>query len=293
MADQTGVHQEIDLDSLIPAPSVAGGYIQRRLPGGFTEFDTYEAALASGHNVLVSGPTGSGKTYSWRAFAATKGLPFYTVATNGAMDMATLLGSWVPDLSGGLVWQDGVITTMVRQRRGVVLFDEINMGTERNLARFYDLWDARRELVLYEHYGEVLRVPADEDAQFLVGAAYNPGYRGTRELSQALPNRFAFKLRFDYDSDIEAQLVPSGSLREVASKLRGMSREIRTPVSTNMQIEFCEIAMAFNVEYAIANFCEAFPAGERESVAQVMGLHRSTIKQEINQAAQLLDEEGA
>jgi MoxR-like ATPase len=213
---------------------------------------------------------------------------------NGALDMAALLGSWVPESSGGLLWQDGVVTTMMRQRRGVVLIDEINMAIERNLARFYNLLDARREIVLYEHYGEVVRVPADEDSQFLVGAAYNPGYRGTRELSEALPNRFAFKMAFDYDPVIEAQLIPSDGIREVASRLRGMKREIRTPVSTNMLIEFCEIAMAFSTDYAVQNFVEAFPAdGEAESVTQVMGLYRDRLATEIAALEAAYEQEGA
>lgn len=280
--------QGMNLDSLIPAPSVAGAYINREVTG-FSEFDTYEAALASGHNVLISGPTGSGKTFSARAFAASKGLPFYTVALNGAMDMATLLGAWVPDPSGSLRWQDGVLTTMVREGRGVVLFDEINMGAERNLARFYDLWDSRREIVLYEHHGEVLRVAPGSD--FLVMAAYNPGYRGTRELSQALPNRFAFKMHFDYDTVIEAQLVPSASLRAVTDKLRVMAREVRTPISTNMQIEFCEIAMAFTTDYAISNWNQAFPASERQAVANIMDLFRDRIAADVAEATRMLDEE--
>lgn len=268
----------VDLDSLIPSPKVAEGYINRNLRG-FRDFDVYDAAMESGHNILIEGPTGSGKTFSWRAYAAYKGLPFYTVTVNGNMDNAMLVGSYSPTEDGSLEWVDGVITSMVRQRRGVLLWDEISMGAERTLARWYDLWDARREMVLYEHHGEVLRVPPGSD--FLIGAAYNPGYRGGRELSQALPNRYAFKFEFDYDEEIEAELVPVVAVRELARKLRTMKREVRTPVSTNMQIEFCEIALAFSVEFAIENWVTAFATGERESVAQVTKLHAKMIETEI------------
>ncbi len=179
---------------------------------------------------------------------------------------------------------------MVHEQRGILLWDEINMGTERNLAKAYNLFDERREITLQEHKGEVLSAPAGCD--FLIVAAYNPGYRGSRELSQALPNRFAFKLEFSYDPTIESQLVVSESLLELAGKLRRMDKEIKTPVSTNMQIEFCEIAMAFDVPFAIKNFLQAFPAHERESVTNVFNLYKTRISHEIDQALAELDEEG-
>jgi MoxR-like ATPase len=276
------------LDTLVPGPQVAARYVNR-LVGGYPEFDTYEAALASGHNVLVHGPTGSGKTFSWKAFAATKGLPFYSVVMSGDMDFGSILGRWVPDEQGNLVWVDGVLTSMVREGRGVCLFDELNFGSERNLARFYSLWDDRREIVLTEHHGEVIKVP--DGAPVVFGGAYNPGYHGTRPLSQALPNRFAFKMEFDYDPEVEAQLIPSPTLMEAAAKLRGNKRAIHTPVSTNMQVEFCEIAMAFDVDYALQNWAMAFPVEERASVAQVMDLHRDRIATEIEAASRRLDEE--
>ncbi len=97
----------INLDDLIPSSSVADRYIGRRIEG-FREFDVYEAAMASGHNVMLTGPTGSGKTMSVRAFAAHRGLPFYTINVNGAMDMTTIFGGWVPTADGSLEFHDGV-----------------------------------------------------------------------------------------------------------------------------------------------------------------------------------------
>lgn len=283
--------QAVNLDDLVPSPEVAARYVNR-IVGGYHEFATYEAAMASGHNVLVEGPTGTGKTMSYRAFAATKGLPFYRAVLSQELDLGVLLGSYQPtETDTGLVKVEGVLTTMVREGRGIFLFDEINAGAERQLTRFYGLWDEARELVLKEFGGEVVRV--QPGAQFLAVAAYNRGYRGMRELSEALPNRFAFKMRFDYDPDVEAQLVPSPSLLEAGGKLRAMPRQVTSPVSTNMLIEFCEIAMAFDIDYALTNFSEAFGPTERDSVAQVMGLYRDRIDAEVAAAAAAIDQEGA
>jgi MoxR-like ATPase len=176
---------------------------------------------------------------------------------------------------------DGVLTSMARHGRGVVLWDEINAGTERDMTRFHDLWDERRELVLRETTGEVVRVPPGSD--FLMMAAYNRGYRGLRELSQALPNRFAFKLHFDYDRRIEAQLIGSKAVREVGEKLRAMKREISTPVSTNMMQEFVEIGMAFDAAFAIENWLQAFAPHEQQAVANVMDLYQTQIQAELEE----------
>lgn len=275
----------ITLDSLVPAPTVAQGYVNREIKG-FSDFDTFQAAKEAGHNVLIKGPTGTGKTYSVRAYAATQGLPYYTVALNQAIDFSTLFGTWVPDGTGSLVWQDGVITAMVREGKGCILLDEINMASERALARLYGLLDDRRELVLYEHNGEVLRIAPGSD--FLIAAAYNPGYRGTRPLSQALPNRFAFKMHYDYDTEIEAQLIPLPSVREMSAKLRALGREVTTPVSTNMQMEFCEIAIAFSTDYAIGNWVEAFDEHEQAPVQNVVNLFRDRIAADVEALTEAL-----
>lgn len=270
----------INLDSLIPTSGVGDSYRNRELPGGFTDHDVMDAAMASGHNVGIYGPTGTGKTHAARAFAAKRGLPFYTIACNQAFDMSAIFGSWQPTADGSLEWVDGVLTTMAREGRGVVLVDEINMAAERALARLYGLFDSRREIVLYEHSGEVIRIPAGSD--FVLISAWNPGYRGTRELSQALPNRMAFVMEFDYDDEVEADLIFIPAVREMARKLRTMSREIRTPVSTNMQVEFCEIALAFNVDFAMANWTAKFAEAERESVAQICHLHKAAITAQLD-----------
>lgn len=277
----------LDLDSMIPSEIVAETY-QSRSFFGFSEMETFEAAMASGHNVMIYGPTGTGKTHAARAFAASKGLPFYTVACNGAIDMATLMGAWVPTEDRSLRWVDGVIPAMMREGRGVLLLDEINFAPERAIARLYGLLDSRREVVLYEHEGEVIRVPAGAD--LLIIAAYNPGYRGTRELSEALPNRFAFALEFDYSDEIEAELIPSPSLRELAGKLREMDREIRTPVSTNMLVELCEIGIAFSIEYALGNFIAKFARQERASIEHLASLYSARIEGELAEVTQAMEE---
>lgn len=289
MQTETDRFQGINLDSLIPPTTVAGRYKNRTI-GGYTDFDVFDTAMASGHNVMLTGPTGTGKTFSTRAFAAARELPWYRIPVNGAMDVAATIGGYSPRETGdGLDWRYGALAQGIQEKRGVFLFDEINMGVERNMARFYPLWDSGRELTVTEHMGEVLRVTPGSDV--LIVAAYNPGYRGTRELSQALPNRFAFRMKFDYSYEIESQLVPSAKLLDVADQLRAMTREIKTPVSTNLLVEFCEIGMAFDVEFAIENMVELFPESETQSVKQILNLAADELAADLAAAAALLGEE--
>lgn len=280
--------KSIDLDSLIPKPQVADRY-HNRVVGGFTDFDIFDTAMAAGHNVMLHGPTGTGKTFSTRAYAAARGLPWYRIPVNGAMDVAATIGGYSPGDTDHLEWHYGALPQGIIEGRGVYVFDEINMGVERNMARFYPLWDSGRELVIMEHMGEVLRIRPGSDV--LLVAAYNPGYRGTRELSQALPNRFAFRMEFDYDYEIESGLVPSPTLLDVAQQLRSMTREIKTPVSTNLLIEFCEIGMAFDTTFAIENMAQLFPQSEIQSVRHLLDLNADNLAADLAEAAALLGED--
>ena len=55
----------------VPDGKFLATYIGRKI-GTLTDFEVFDAALALKHNVLIEGPTGTGKTSAIMAYAAHK-----------------------------------------------------------------------------------------------------------------------------------------------------------------------------------------------------------------------------
>ncbi|NBO56453.1 MAG: hypothetical protein EBU84_18100, partial [Actinobacteria bacterium] len=67
-------------------------------------------------------------------------------------------------------------------------------------------------------------------------------------------------------------LVTSGRLLELASQLRAQTEtgNLSTPVSTNLLMEFEEIASDVGFDFACTNFIAAFSSDEQQVVQEVL-----------------------
>jgi MoxR-like ATPase len=282
MSESTQMRSIHDLRSLVPDPSLVDDYASRQW-GGYVDLDLIHAAgREMKHNILLYGDTGSAKTMVAMAYAARESLPFYSVPLNGATDVQTMLGKFIPTESGTFKWVDGPVTAIVRNG-GVLLLDEINMPHPKMMAVLYPLLDARRVLPLLDHEGEI--VTAHKDV--VIVGTMNPDYEGTRPLNAALRNRFAVQCEWGYRRDVEAQLVTSESILEVADKLRAAFRvgDLTTPTPTNRLMEFDDFAETFGMDFAIDNFVAGYEPEEQTSVRQTLELYRERIDREIAEAS--------
>jgi MoxR-like ATPase len=282
---QTEIAQSQAQIATVPDKSFLETYVTRKV-GNLTEFQIFEAAFKLKHNVLIEGPTGTGKTSSILAYAVHKNLPFYSVSSSNGTEPTQLFGKYIPDGSGGFVWQDGPVTDLVRHG-GVLLINEVNFIPDRVKTVLFGLLDKRRKIELVDHKSEVIYAPDN----FIVFADMNPDYEGTRPLNKAFRNRFATQLFFDYDTSIEFKLVSSKSLLELAKQLRDSIAQglFDTPVSTNMLIEFEEAANELNVAFAIHNFVNHFPQDDRAAIKQVFDTWQSNIDSDFSTKSKKVD----
>jgi MoxR-like ATPase len=251
----------------VPDQKFKDGYVHRVIDG-MTDFEALDAAMALKYNVILEGPTGCGKTSLVYAWCAAKGLPLYAFPSSSAAEPSQFRGRFVPDpVTGKLRWQDGGMTDVVRYG-GVIYLNEGNFLRDSVASDMFGLLDKRRKIELLDNDGEVIYAP-DE---FMVIMDFNEGYKGTRELNAAFRNRFPIPITLDYDDKIEARLVQSKAIRDMAKQFRqevakGM---FETPVATNMLIEFEAIALRTNVNFAIRSFIGHFPAPDRGAVKQIV-----------------------
>lgn len=144
-------------------------------------------ALAMGKNLLLKGPTGSGKTKFAETLSHLFNQPMYSVNCSVDLDAESLMGFKT------LTYQDhrqmidfvpGPVTNAMKH--GTFLYiDEINMAKPETLPLINGVLDYRRT-VTNPFTNEM--ITAQES--FNVIAAINEGYIGTVPLNEALKNRF-------------------------------------------------------------------------------------------------------
>ena len=254
-------------------PKFAKAYVNRKVRG-VTDFEMFDAAAKTGTNVLILGPTGSGKTTGAVAYASARGLPYFRVPGNQALEMSSMFGSYLPDGQGGWGWVDGPITALARQG-GVLVLDEANLISAKILTDLYPLLDFGREITLRDHGNEVVKAHKD----LLIVATGNPNYAGTGLFSEAFKDRFGFRfLDWGYDAAVERKLVKSTALRKMGTALRNKG-EIETPVSTRLLTEFEETVGLLGWDFSVENLLDRFDdSEEREAVRGIVNTWKSEIR---------------
>lgn len=293
-----------NLRPYVPSKRIAEKYVARQIHGVW-DADILTRARESDHNVLLMGDTGSGKTMLGEAYAAHYELLYYSIPNDVSIDPTAYFGKMVPtEEVGRFAWEDGPATQLVRTG-GVLNISEVNFMLPKIAATLYPLLDHRRYITLLGHNQEIVRahrapepdgkgglrktcwcdLPEDECRRhlLLVIADMNPNYRGTQELNAAFKNRYGIKVKWDYDEEVEKKLVPSATLLSVVKDIRAAKQEVRTPVSTNMMMELLDFAKdpRLGLEFAIANFVNAFPTGEANSVAKLLDLSSTALANDV------------
>ena len=187
------------------------------------EVPLFEAAVARRLPVLLTGPTGCGKTRFVRHLAWRLRRPLVTIACHDDLSAHDLTGRWLVR-GGETIWQDGPLTAAVRAG-AIAYLDEVVEARQDTVVVLHPLADDRRLLPL-ERKGELIEAhPA-----FQLVISYNPGYQSVaKELKPSTRQRFV-TIGFDYpgparETEIvaaEAGIPPAtaASLVHLALRLR-------------------------------------------------------------------------
>lgn len=283
---------------MIPPKSLADLYVNRKIHG-MLDFELLDYANAHGMNLLMSGPTGAGKTMLPRAHAASRRRPNFIVTAQSSMEPGDLFGRLT--FAGSiheLKWVDGPVTLLMRFGGNLGL-DEINMFHPRTTAALHSALDSQGSINLYQNIREfeipildpdgdevdpeeLLRIGMPETVKrsddLLVWSAYNPGYIGTNRINEAFLNRFDLHLEWGYDSKVEEKLIASKTLLDLAKYLR--DEDMSIPCSTNSLQTFEQLVEDLGLNFAIQNFVSRYTGMERKSVSEAFRARKELLLRE-------------
>jgi MoxR-like ATPase len=187
------------------------------------EKQVFAATFAARLPLLLTGPTGCGKTRLIEHMAESLGRPLYTVSCHDDLTSSDLVGRFLVH-GGDVEWIDGPLTRAVREG-ALCYLDEVIEARRDTLAVLHSLTDYRRSLYL-DRINE--RVPAAEG--FMLVCSYNPASRSAlKEMKPSLRQRFV-SLDLDYlPAEDEAAVVvtESGVGPPVAQQLVHVATALR------------------------------------------------------------------
>jgi nitric oxide reductase NorQ protein len=160
-------------------------------------------AYDAGLFVLIIGPKGTGKTSLVRDFAKSKNVNLESINFSLRTRESHLVGT--KTLTDGTVsFDEGILIKSMREGNMLYL-DEINSAEADVLLRLDEALDDRRQIVLKESTGEVIKA---KEGWFVI-ATINPlTHSGTKELPPQLLSRFPVRIRLEYPpEEIELEIV--------------------------------------------------------------------------------------
>ncbi|MEV6337755.1 CbbQ/NirQ/NorQ/GpvN family protein [Nocardia vinacea] len=188
-----------------------------------TEVQLFEWAFQQHMPVMLTGPTGCGKTRFVEHMGHLLGRPVVTISCHDDLTSSDLVGRFL--VSGGdVTWRDGPLTKAVKSG-AICYLDEVVEARHDSLAILHSLTDHRRTLFL-DRADEVVPAPAS----FMLVCSYNPAYRSSlKELKPSLRQRFVTIAMAYLPAEREAEVLvaEAGIDLSVARRLVNCANTIR------------------------------------------------------------------
>ncbi|OBB61896.1 AAA family ATPase [Mycobacterium sp. 852013-51886_SCH5428379] len=213
--------------------------------------------------VMLTGPTGCGKTRLVEHMGALLGRPVVTISCHDDLTSSDLVGRFMVT-GGDVVWADGPLTRAVKDG-AICYLDEVVEARHDSLAVLHSLTDHRRSLYV-DRAGEVVAAPET----FMLVSSYNPAYRSSlKDLKPSFRQRFVTLPMHYLPPEREAEVIvaETGVDPDSAHRLVRCAVAIRTadevfhfePPSTRVLVTAAHLIAAGATELEAAQACILAP----------------------------------
>lgn len=235
------------------------------------EVQLFQRAFQRRLPVMLTGPTGCGKTRLVEYMGAQLGRPVVTISCHDDLTSADLVGRFMVT-GGDVAWTDGPLTRAVKAG-AICYLDEVVEARHDSLAVLHSLTDHRRTLYL-DRADEVVAAPET----FMLVCSYNPAYRSSlKELKPSFRQRFVTLPMRYLPADQEAAVVAAetGVDGATADRLVRSANAIRTadeafhfePPSTRVLVTAAHMIAAGATELDAAEACILAPLSGDGAIA--------------------------
>lgn len=183
-----------------------------------------------GDGLLITGPTGSGKTSLAEQVLARLHWPAQSYTCGGSTEFMDLVGQWVM-VKGETVWMDGCLTKAMREGH-VLILNEIDLVDPAELANMNGIMEGA-PLVISQLGGEVVhphpsfRVIATSNSN---GSGSDGLYVGVQRQNMAFLDRFNVTKVWYADEDIEMEVlekVAPNIPKTIRKKMISLANKVR------------------------------------------------------------------
>lgn len=183
-----------------------------------------------GDGLLITGPTGSGKTSLAEQVLARLHWPAQSYTCGGSTEFMDLVGQWVM-VKGETVWMDGCLTKAMREGH-VLILNEIDLVDPAELANMNGIMEGA-PLVISQLGGEVIhphpsfRVIATSNSN---GSGSDGLYVGVQRQNMAFLDRFNVTKVWYADEDIEMEVlekVAPNIPKTIRKKMISLANKVR------------------------------------------------------------------
>jgi MoxR-like ATPase len=227
------------------------------------EVQLFTRAFGQRLPVMLTGPTGCGKTRFVEHMGGLLGRPVTTISCHDDLTSSDLVGRFMV-VGGDVVWNDGPLTRAVKHG-AICYLDEVVEARHDSLAILHSLTDHRRALYL-DRAGEVVNAPDS----FMLVCSYNPAFRRSlKELKPSFRQRFVTVAMSYLPPDREAAVLvaEAGIDPSVARRLVECAISIRKadgafhfePPSTRVLVTAAKLVAAGATEVEAAEVCILAP----------------------------------
>lgn len=159
-------------------------------------------------NVLITGPTGSGKTMlvNWVAKALDR--PIHTFNLGSTQDpRSTLIGNTHFDPSKGTYFSQSTFVSAIQEPNSIILLDELSRANPEAFNILMSVLDPNQRYLRVDEQADTPTIKVHPTVTFIATANIGTEYSSTRVIDRALEDRFV-TINMDYlDKESEFKLL--------------------------------------------------------------------------------------